>query len=36
MTLFIGIVTTMFTAFTLTQLIVSVWVRCAAPKEVPL
>jgi protein-export membrane protein SecD len=35
-TLFIGIVTTMFTAFTLTQLIVSVWARKTRPKEVPL
>jgi protein-export membrane protein SecD len=35
-TLFIGIVTTMFTAFTLTQLIVSVWVKMRRPKEVPL
>jgi protein-export membrane protein SecD len=35
-TLFIGIVTTMFTAFTLTQLIVSIWVRLKRPKEVPL
>lgn len=35
-TLFIGIITTMFTAFTLTQLIVSTWVRLRRPKEVPL
>ena len=35
-TLFIGIVTTMFTAFTLTQLIVAVWVKARRPKEVPL
>ena len=35
-TLFIGIVTTMFTAFTLTQLIVSIWVKARRPKEVPL
>ena len=35
-TLFIGIVTTMFTAFTLTKLIVSVWVKLRRPKEVPL
>jgi len=35
-TLFIGIVTTMFTAFTLTQYIVGVWVRQTRPKEVPL
>ncbi len=35
-TLFIGIITTMFTAFTLTQLIVAVWVKWKRPKEVPL
>ena len=35
-TLFIGIVTTMFTAFTLTQLIVAYWVKLKRPKEVPL
>ena len=35
-TLFIGIVTTMFTAFTLTQLIVAVWVKWKRPREVPL
>ncbi len=35
-TLFIGILTTMFTAFTLTQLIVAVWVKIRRPKEVPL
>ncbi len=35
-TLFIGIITTMFTAFTLTQLIVAVWVKVRRPKEVPL
>lgn len=35
-TLFIGIITTMFTAFTLTQLIVSIWVKRTRPKEVPL
>jgi len=35
-TLFIGIVTTMFTAFTLTQLIVAVWVKVKRPREVPL
>ena len=32
----IGILTTMFTAFTFTRLIVSWWVRTAKPKEVPL
>ena len=32
----IGILTTVFTAYTVTQLIVSVWVRWAKPKEVPL
>lgn len=35
-TLFIGILTTMFTAFTLTQLIVATWVKWKRPKEVPL
>ncbi|MFN4141279.1 protein translocase subunit SecD [Aestuariivirga sp.] len=35
-TLFIGIVTTMFTAFTLTQLIVAFWVKVKRPREVPL
>jgi protein-export membrane protein SecD len=35
-TLSIGIITTVFTAFTLTRLIVSWWVRAAKPKEVPL
>jgi protein-export membrane protein SecD len=35
-TLFIGIITTMFTAFTLTQLIVAMWVKWKRPKEVPL
>jgi protein-export membrane protein SecD len=35
-TLFIGIVTTMFTAFTLTQLIVALWVKWKRPREVPL
>lgn len=32
----IGILTTMFTAFTFTRLIVSWWVRTTKPKEVPL
>ncbi len=35
-TLAIGIFTTMFTAFTVTQFIVAVWVRQTRPKEVPL
>jgi protein-export membrane protein SecD len=35
-TLSIGIFTTMFTAFTLTQLIVAWWVKVKRPKEVPL
>jgi len=35
-TLSIGIITTMFTAFTLTQLIVAVWYSTRRPKEVPL
>lgn len=35
-TLAIGIFTTMFTAFTLTGLIVALWVKIARPKEVPL
>ncbi len=32
----IGILTTMFTAFTFTRLVVSWWVRTTKPKEVPL
>ena len=35
-TLSIGILTTVFTAFTLTKLIVSWWVKATRPKEVPL
>jgi preprotein translocase subunit SecD len=35
-TLSIGIVTTVFTAYTLTRLIIAYWVRVARPKEVPL
>ena len=35
-TLSIGIITTMLTAFTLTQLIVAVWYSSRRPKEVPL
>jgi protein-export membrane protein SecD len=32
----IGILTTMFTAFTITRFIVTLWARWARPKEVPL
>jgi len=35
-TLSIGIVSTLFTAYLVTRLIVSIWVRVARPKEVPL
>jgi preprotein translocase subunit SecD len=35
-TLGIGIVTTLFTAFTLTRLIVATWVRAVRPKTVPI
>ena len=35
-TLSIGVITTVFTAFTLTALIVSIWVKRTKPKEVPL
>jgi protein-export membrane protein SecD len=35
-TLFIGIVTTMLTAFALTQFIVAIWVKYKRPREVPL
>ena len=35
-TLSIGIITTVFTAFTLTQLIIALWVKAKRPKEVPL
>jgi protein-export membrane protein SecD len=35
-TLALGILTTIFTAFTLTRLIVATWVRMARPKVVPL
>jgi len=35
-TLALGIMTTIFTAFTLTRLIVATWVRAARPKVVPL
>jgi preprotein translocase subunit SecD/SecD/SecF fusion protein len=35
-TLSIGIISTLFTAYLVTRLIVSTWVRVARPKEVPL
>ena len=35
-TLVLGILTTIFTAFTLTRLIVATWIRTARPKVVPL
>jgi protein-export membrane protein SecD len=35
-TLAIGVFTTMYTAFTVTRLIVSLWVKQTRPKEVPL
>jgi preprotein translocase subunit SecD len=35
-TLSIGIISTLFTAYLVTRLIVSVWVRMARPKAVPL
>ena len=35
-TLGIGILTTLFTAFTLTRLIVATWVRATRPKTVPI
>jgi len=35
-TLGIGIITTLFTAFTLTRLIVATWVRMVRPKTVPI
>ncbi len=35
-TLFIGVLTTLFTAFTLTRLIGALWVKRVRPKEVPL
>jgi preprotein translocase subunit SecD len=35
-TLGIGIITTLFTAFTLTRLIMSVWVRVVRPRTVPI
>jgi preprotein translocase subunit SecD len=36
LTLSIGILTTMFTAFTLTRLMVSIWVRMLRPSSVPI
>jgi protein-export membrane protein SecD len=35
-TLALGIFTTMYTAFTLTRLIIAMWVKRTRPKEVPL
>jgi preprotein translocase subunit SecD len=35
-TLGIGILTTVFTAFTLTRLIVATWVRVTRPHSVPI
>jgi preprotein translocase subunit SecD len=35
-TLGIGIITTVFTAFTLTRLIVAYWVRARRPQRVPI
>ena len=35
-TLGVGIVTTLFTAFTLTRLIVANWVRMVRPQTVPI
>jgi protein-export membrane protein SecD len=35
-TLVIGIITTVFTAFTVTRLIIALWVKRTRPKEVPL
>ena len=35
-TLGIGIITTLFTAFTVTRLIVAAWVRWTRPKTVPI
>jgi preprotein translocase subunit SecD len=36
LTLSIGIITTMFTAFTLTRLIVASWVRYYRPSAIPI
>jgi len=35
-TLGIGIITTLFTAFTMTRLIMAVWVRMVRPQTVPI
>jgi preprotein translocase subunit SecD len=35
-TLGVGILTTLFTAFTLTRLIVATWVRMLRPQSVPI
>jgi preprotein translocase subunit SecD len=35
-TLGVGIITTLFTAFTMTRLIMSVWVRQVRPQTVPI
>jgi len=35
-TLSIGIITSVFTAFTLTRLMVALWVRSRRPQEVPI
>jgi preprotein translocase subunit SecD len=35
-TLGVGILTTLFTAFTLTRLIVATWVRLQRPQTVPI
>jgi SecD/SecF fusion protein len=35
-TLGLGILTTVFTAFTLSRLIIAYWLRSSSPKEVPL
>jgi preprotein translocase subunit SecD len=35
-TLGVGILTTLFTAFTLTRLIVAYWVRAIRPQRVPI
>jgi preprotein translocase subunit SecD len=36
LTLSIGIITTMFTAYTLTRLMIATWVRVARPTAIPL
>ena len=35
-TLGVGIITTLFTAFTMTRLIMAVWVRAVRPQAVPI